>query len=381
MTNIAIVAITYNRLNSLKRLIGSLLAADYLDDKVDLIISMDHSGDKKQEEYINNIEWPHGNLIKKIHPKKLGLRKHVLFCGDLTDEYEHLCVFEDDIYVSPGFYIFAKEAVEYYKDCKDIAGISLYQYQWNQYVNQSFTPLADKYDVYFLQVASSWGQVWSREKWKSFTEWMINKEDYDLSQISGLPAIVSGWSENSWLKYHHAYLVDTNKFFVYPRVALSTNFSDPGQHAILDSTYQVDLLFDIKKSYRFCRLIDGICYDGFFENLKLEIVDYDDLTIDLYCNKKVYNKYLLSTAILPFKVERSYALRMRPHELNVINDISGKGIYMYNTEVISTKISKCDTFLNNSEKNLYSLKINTRKPLLGMWSNLLFKAIKRKMKK
>ena len=42
MSNIAIVVIAYNRLNSLKRLIHSLLQASY-NDKVDLIISIDRS--------------------------------------------------------------------------------------------------------------------------------------------------------------------------------------------------------------------------------------------------------------------------------------------------------------------------------------------------
>ena len=44
MRNIGLVVITYNRLLSLERLLSSLLIADYNDDKVDLIVSIDFSG-------------------------------------------------------------------------------------------------------------------------------------------------------------------------------------------------------------------------------------------------------------------------------------------------------------------------------------------------
>ena len=41
---IAIIVVGYNRLSSLKRLLGSLLRADYPDKDVPLIISLDNCG-------------------------------------------------------------------------------------------------------------------------------------------------------------------------------------------------------------------------------------------------------------------------------------------------------------------------------------------------
>ena len=44
---------------------------------------------------------------------------------------EKYAVLEDDIVVSPGYYQYMKQAVEYYKDNADIAGISLYSHKMN----------------------------------------------------------------------------------------------------------------------------------------------------------------------------------------------------------------------------------------------------------
>lgn len=379
MTENAIVVITYNRLVSLKRLINSLLDAEYSGDNIDLVVSMDCSGDENLKLYIESINWPFGNFIKIFHKERLGLKKHVLFCGTYTENYENIFVFEDDLYVSKGFYIFGKKAIEFYKNENDIAGISLYTYQWNQYVNKSFTPLSDENDVFFMKIASSWGQIWQKDRWNDFISWMRDKADDDLKKIDTLPRAVSGWSEHSWLKYHHAYLAVTNKFFVYPRVSLSTNFSEPGQHAFLDSTYQVDLQFKIKCNYKFCSLDEGVKYDAFYENINLTIDEYENLVVDLYGSKRNKGTYCLTTQEMPYQIKKQYALRMRPHELNVLNDISGKDIFLYDLNYpIKNKKKLTTRFFLKTNNNLFYYKMNNRKTMIPMWFNLCLKAILRK---
>ncbi|MFV5491273.1 hypothetical protein [Acinetobacter sp. ASP199] len=379
MTENAIVVITYNRLVSLKRLIKSLLCAEYSGDQIDLIVSMDCSGDRDLELYIESISWPFGEIVKVFHEEKLGLKKHVLFCGSFTKKYENLYIFEDDLYVSKGFYAYGKGAIDFYKDDERIAGISLYQYEWNQYANLRFDPIHDEYDTYFLQVASSWGQIWNRKKWNAFIEWMQNYCDEDLKNIEDLPAVVSSWSKNSWLKFHHAYLVVENKYFVYPRVALSTNFSEPGQHALLDSTYQVNLLHGVKNNYRFPTLENGIKYDGYFENKEIFINGYENVTVDLYGTKKIKRDYFLSTIILPYKVEKSFALRLRPWELNIINEVSGEGVYLYKKD--NNKLSFLKHNYLEALRRRYLFKINTRKGLFVIWVSLIFESLMRRLKK
>lgn len=40
-----------------------------------------------------------------------------------------------------------------------------------------------------------------------------------------LPQNLFTWSEKSWLKFHDRYCIETNRYFVYPYVSLSTNYS------------------------------------------------------------------------------------------------------------------------------------------------------------
>ena len=359
MSNIAIVVITYNRLNSLKRLIDSLLKAKY-DESVNLIISIDRSDIfDKIYDYASKIIWIHGEIEIKVAEKRLGLKKHVMQCGELLNQYEHIVVLEDDLYVSPGFYQYTKEMISKYGHEEDIAGISLYNYPRNQYANLPFSPQLDEYDIYFMKIASSWGQVWSREKWTKFLEWYNKNPSIEEFHI---PKHIKLWGDKSWLKYHHAYCAAENKYFVYPRMALSTNFSEPGEHASLDSTYQTELLNDIKANYRVPDSIENaIRYDEFFENENIKkYISFKDITIDLYGQKYEYKRYVLTTKVLNKKIIESYALRMKPWEVNVINNINGDNIFLYDFSILEKNILK----ISKTYKYRYLYKVNSPKEIL-----------------
>ena len=382
-SNIAIVVIAYNRINSLKRLLGSIYSADYFGDNVDLIISIDNSGSSTLADYASSLTWPHGKLKVITYNQRQGLKNHILKCGSLTDEYENICVLEDDIYVSPEYYVFIKAATDHFKNFEEIAGISLYTYEWNQYVNRAFTPINDGHDVYFMQVASSWGQVWNKKSWGEFIIWLQGKTDKDLYSDS-IPLVVSNWSEKSWLKFHHKYLVDNNKFFVYPRVALSTNFSEVGEHVLdKNSTYQVPLMLGKKKFYSFPDTIhNGTQYDAFFESKKLHLeleIDANDIEISLYGNKASQKKYLLTTNLLNYKIINTYGLVMRPLEANVIHRIPGQGIYLYDTSQHEfNKFSHADLSIS---RFLYDIRSYSKNDLLKTGIHLYLIAITNRMKK
>lgn len=362
--SMAIVVIAYNRLASVQRLIKSLLAAEYFGDSIDLIISIDNSGTTTVSDYARTIVWPHG-AIKIIEQKlRLGLKAHVIKCGNLTSEYDNLCVFEDDLYASPGFYLYAKQASLHFNCMEKIAGISLYTHEWNPYVNRPFVPTKDGHDVFLLQVASSWGQVWSKKGWGAFMDWMVGKKDEDLpSHI--LPKEVSNWSSKSWLKFHNKFLAETNQFFVYPRESLCTNFSDAGEHAIENTVYQVSILVKPKKAYSFPSTVnDSVQYDPFFENMgysKCVGLSEEQLDVNLYENRVNTKRYLLTSRRLNYKIVASYGLKMRPIDLNIFYGIGGEGIYLYDTSISNTDGRRQDYKLG---KLLYDLRFNAKKELL-----------------
>ncbi|WP_019837358.1 glycosyltransferase family 2 protein [Acinetobacter towneri] len=370
MSNIAIVVITYNRLHSLKRLIDSLLKATY-DESVNLIISIDRSDIFEQMyDYASKIVWIYGEIEIKVAEKRLGLKKHVMQCGELLNQYEHIVVLEDDLYVSPGFYQYTKEMISKYANNENIAGISLYNYPRNQYANLPFTPQLDQYDVYFMKIASSWGQVWSRQKWAKFLEWSNINPSIDELHI---PKHIKLWGGKSWLKHHHAYCAVENKYFVYPRMALSTNFSEPGEHASLDSTYQVELLSDVKSNYKTPNSVDdAIRYDEFFENENIKKdIPFNNLTIDLYGKKYIYERYVLTTKHLNKKIIKSYALRMKPWEVNVTHNIEGSDFFLYDFNVEERNFFKS----RKSYKYKYLFKINSPREILNILLSYFFNKI------
>lgn len=378
--NIAIVVIAYNRIDSLKRLIGSLYSADYLGDKVDLIVSIDNSDLNTLVDYAKSLDWPHGEVKIITHEEHLGLKRHVLKCGDLTKSYEYICVLEDDLYVSPSFYAFTKAAAGHFNNFKDIAGISLYSHQWNPYVNRPFNAIEDKFDVFMIQVASSWGQVWNREGWYDFMDWMSDKTDDDLHSIL-LPSAVSNWSSRSWLKFHNKYLVDKNKYFVYPRISLTTNFSDKGEHASETTTYQIPILFDIKKDYNFPEKIElATIYDAFFENKKLSKnlgLSHEEVDVNLYNSKTISKRFLLTTAALNYRIVRTFGLKLRPIDANILLNIPGQDIYLYDTLTHQTNTI---SHRNSATKRfLYDIKAEAKKEYLVSAVFLYIRALKRKL--
>ncbi|MED3973224.1 hypothetical protein P4639_07525 [Priestia megaterium] len=342
MLKYAIVVIGYNRTDNIKRLLESLKSADYSSDNVPLIISIDKSNNLDVEGVANDFIWPHGQKIIKTYPERQGLRKHILACGNFLKEYDAIAVFEDDTFASPAFYNYMKQAVEFYKDDMNIAGISLYSHLWNVNANYPFIPQSSKYDNYFLQFAQSWGQIWMKKQWFEFVDW-YNENSISIEKDPDVPEYVTGWSDKSWLKYHIKYCIKKKKYFVYPYQGLSTCFNEAGEHCLLrDDVMQIPMEYNLTKQYQFlefCKKNDGISYDGFFEREDLgKNIGIEDeyLTVDLYGTKTPKlageKKYLLSSNTYNYKIIKSFERVMRPIEMNVIYNMAGESIYLYNTE-------------------------------------------------
>lgn len=347
MSKYAIVVVGYNRTEGILRLLNSLEKADYGEDKVDLIISLDNCGNDSVEKAVEKAAWNHGEKIIRTFPERQGLRKHILACGDYLNIYEAITVLEDDLIVSPAFYSYMVQSVEYYKEDSKIAGISLYTHGMNVNEELPFIPAVDSGDVYFQQFAQSWGQIWMRDSWMEFKKWYLESKDKPIADIT-VPEFVSSWADNSWLKYHIKYCIENNKYFVYPYTSLTTCFSDAGEHSVgTTDFYQVRLMMDSKKNYRFAKLEEGVVYDAFFERndlWKYLNCKEEELCVDLYGTKanRQGKRYWLTKKQAPYQSVKQYGLCMRPHENNVIFDIEGSDIFLYDT-------TKSESIMRQSE--------------------------------
>lgn len=364
MKSIAVCAVCYNRKDSLARLLSSLDAACY-PVAVTLIISIDRSDTTAVEEYADGYVWRHGEKRVVKHQENLGLRRHILSIGDWLEEFDAVVVLEDDIFVAPSFYYYAQQCVERFADDMGVAGISLYKYPYCADSRQPFMPMVTDSDVFLMKRAVSWGQVWMREQWLEFKKWYgVHSEPFGV--LPHLPRGVCEWPESSWLKYHIRYCIEEGKSFVVPYTSLSTCFCDLGTHAVKKLTHTQTVLLQGEK--RHWNLNPTVTYDGFFEAECLyghfsEVLGIrnEELCIDLYGSKgnRMGRRYWLTREQLPFKVVRSYALEMKPWELNVLHEIEGHEIFLYDTSVGAKRPHEPDND-KKADYYLYSTDLDVR---------------------
>lgn len=337
MSRFALIAIGYNRPDSMNRLLASLAIANY-SEEVDLIISIDNSGTDSVARVAHNFQWQFGQKIINEEQNRLGLRNHILKCGDFLNKYEAVAVFEDDIVASPAFFSYMVQTVEKYAEDDRIAGISLYTHLWNVNVSYPFVPAPSRYDVFAMQFAQSWGQIWMKNQWMEFKKWYLENSE-KIHPQANIPEFVTRWSDKSWLKYHIKYCIDNNKYFIYPYHSYTTCFEEPGEHAVYqEDTLQVPMATDISELRLPDNFLNTVRYDAFFERedcIGSWIgISEDELTIDCYGSKTNLiqdKRYLLSSRVLDYRIIKTFGLRMRPMEANVQFSVNGDNLFLYDT--------------------------------------------------
>ena len=356
MTNPTIVVLAYNRQPSLNNLLNSLSRAEYGVNHVNLVISIDYSGLHDVYNLAEDFNWEHGEKIIIKHEKNLGLRHHVLYCGDLSLQYDSVIILEDDLLVSPNFYLYAKAALKFYKNNSNIAGISLYHNEHNEATELPFEAIDEGYDTYFVKAPSSWGQLWTSKQWESFKIW------YDKGQqvldVDFLPDNVIAWPETSWKKYFCKYLIETQSYFVFPKTAFTTNSGAIGEHhSEITGLHQASLSIQ-KDNFKFPRIEDTInVYDQFFEICQdsinsIENFDLKDIEVDVFGTKpihKVKSKYVLSSKVCKVPI-KAYAVTYYPINLNVL-----QGLKLAHIEDAHLCIGLVESFENTINPNFIEL--------------------------
>lgn len=361
MKHPSIIIVTFNRPTSLKRLLNSVLKADYTAyHNIPLIISIDGGGTKDIFDLASNFEWPYGKKIILEHPQNLGLRKHIVFCGDMTEEYDSVIILEDDCLVSKNFYDFSCKALTYYHSDDRISGIALYSYQHNENASLPFRPLYDGKKVFFMQVPCSWGQAWTKKQWQAFkTFYNANPK---ITSQDRFPESVKNWPESSWKKYFAKYMVEQQKYFIYPNISYSTTFADIGVHwKDSMSFFQVTLEMQQNPDFEFVSFDDSYNkYDAYFEILPDSLIHFGvdinpDTCIDIYGSKQmsmVNNKYLLSSKQCNNPI-KSFGADMLPLIQNIL----------YNNEGDILTYSTADKFSASVFSSLHNRILKKQQPL------------------
>ncbi len=332
----ALVAVGYNRVAEMQRLLKSICNAKLGNIQTDLVISLDYS-DKQEElkKISEQVDWNHGSRIVRAFSERQGLKKHILQCGDLTEKYDAVIVLEDDLVVAEGFMQYVSAAVEAYEDNDEIAGISLYTHQTNPGNGRFFEAQFNGYDAFLMQYAQSWGQCWTRKMWRGFKKW-YELQGEELTADEKFPDYVASWNKQSWLKYYTKYTVEEGKYHVYPYHSLTTNGSGIGEHNdMVNTSYQVSLQFGVCDNYRFPSVEQAVKYDAFFERIFDTDPwegEYGSVLYDIYGLRHHYgdSDTIISIRDLPYEIIRKIGLKYRPHEQNMLIPEDGEGIYVYN---------------------------------------------------
>ena len=150
----AIVVVAYNRPASLRRLLDSLAGQHGAVD-VPLVISIDAGGDQfaQVQAVAAQFDWAFGPKQVMVRERPYGLINHVFACGDLAEQFGSIILLEDDLVVSPMAYRYVADALDFYGDDPQIAGISLNALWFHGITHEPFSPYLDDGDVFFAELA------------------------------------------------------------------------------------------------------------------------------------------------------------------------------------------------------------------------------------
>ncbi len=330
----AIVVVAYNRPDALLRLLDSLAALHGAAD-VPLVISIDGGGERFAQvvSVAEQFEWLLGEKQVLVRERPYGLIDHVFACGDLVDAFGSIILLEDDLVVSPMAYRYAADALDFYADDPQIAGISLNALWFHGITHEPFTPYLDDGDVFFMQIAWFQGQAYTRTQWTQFRQWH-HLANLAIQPEDQMHELFQSFPPTDWFPLKTKYLVQTDRYYVFPRESLSTNFGDSGTHVRGTSFFQVPLQTR-RVNFRFQALADSVAvYDSFQEMLPEQVNRLTDqfaaydFTVDLHGTRSTANiptEFVLTTQEM-HKPLMSYGLEMRPLIANVIHQRPGSGI-------------------------------------------------------
>mmetsp|Transcript_38396 Transcript_38396/g.62889 ORF Transcript_38396/g.62889 Transcript_38396/m.62889 type:complete len:694 (+) Transcript_38396:222-2303(+) len=240
--------ITATRPAELQRLLGSLLGAHYLGDRVDVIINMEATADQKTLQIAHGLHWPHGEKIVRHRVQQGGLIAAVTeswYPGSF-DEYGILL--EDDIEVSPFFFVWCRYALMTYKygaaadSHPGLFGVSLYTPRRNELVhgkprwnsNWYFWEKAKSWTTPYVQpLPCSWGAMYFPAAWMSFHRYLQYRMANPSVKVEIKGSLSNSWSA-SWKKFFMEMSHSYHMYMLYPnfhnQTSFSTNHLGSGEH-------------------------------------------------------------------------------------------------------------------------------------------------------
>ncbi|XP_072964357.1 uncharacterized protein [Typha angustifolia] len=239
--------ITQNRANSLQRLLRSLQNAYYLGDEVPISFNMDSKVDEATLKLVGSFEWPHGPKTLRRRIIQGGLIRAVSESWYPSNNDDFGLLLEDDIEVSPYYYLWIKYALlAYHYDPQvslpELSSISLYTPRLVEVVKErpkwnatDFFKKIHPNTPYLHQLPCSWGAVFFPKHWREFYAYMNARftEDAKQNPVQIPKSRTNGW-QASWKKFLIDMMYLRGYVSLYPnfpnQASFSTNHMEPGAH-------------------------------------------------------------------------------------------------------------------------------------------------------
>ncbi|KAH7425787.1 hypothetical protein KP509_11G071200 [Ceratopteris richardii] len=244
---ISVNIITQNRAKSLERLLRSINTAYYVGDKITLTFNMDSRVDDETLRAIHEFTWPHGRKILRRRIIQGGLIRAVSESWYPASDNEFGLLLEDDIEVSPFYYLWIKYALlAYHYDpfvsLPELSAISLYTPRLIEVVKErpkwnatDFFKQVHPNMPYLHQLPCSWGSLFFPKHWREFFTYvgMRYTEDAKLNAVQIPKSRTNGW-QASWKKFLIDMMYLRGYVSLYPnfpqQASFSTNHMEPGAH-------------------------------------------------------------------------------------------------------------------------------------------------------
>ncbi|EFJ14348.1 hypothetical protein SELMODRAFT_120665 [Selaginella moellendorffii] len=247
---IVVNIITQNRVGSLNRLLQSLASAHYLGDKIHMTFNMDSKVDAPTLELVHAFQWPHGRKIVRRRIIPGGLIRAVSESWYPAHDHEYGLLLEDDIEVSPFYYMWLKYALLTYVysttgptvPIPELGSIALYTPRLVEVVKERPKWNATDYfkalhpnTPYLHQLPCSWGALFFPKHWREFYKYMGSRytEDAKANPVQIPRSRTNGW-QASWKKFLIDLMYLRGYVSLYPnfpnQTSFSTNHMEPGAH-------------------------------------------------------------------------------------------------------------------------------------------------------